>query len=56
VHAEAAAEIQAAGRHAELEDALRQAAALFRSELAAKSSETEALRHEVRSGFHPLPC
>ena len=37
----------AAGR-GELEDALPQAAALFRSELAAKSSEAETLRHELR--------
>jgi len=36
-----------AGR-GKLEDALRQAAALIRSELAAKSSEAETLRHELR--------
>ena len=47
-HADAAAEASYAAGRGELEDALRQAAVLFRSELAAKSAEAETLRHELR--------
>ena len=48
-NADATAEARNAASRAELEDAMRQAAALFRSELAAKSSELEAMRYELRS-------